>query len=68
MQQALQKSEAEDLRRDPTLRHFGLVADMTKDGEGGHYWIVAGGDVVLFASSQVPAWPSARSGTRPSRS
>ncbi len=27
---------------------------MTKEGEGGHYWIVAGGDVVLFASSQVP--------------
>src|SRR5262249_43455982 len=56
MQQALDKSGgAPHLRRDPTLRHYGLVADMTKDGEGGHYWIVAGGDVVLFASSQVPA-------------
>src|SRR5262249_9371144 len=39
---------------DPTLRNFGLVAEMTKEGEGGHYWIVAGGDVILFASSQVP--------------
>jgi uncharacterized protein YtpQ (UPF0354 family) len=27
---------------------------MLKEGEGGHYWIIAGGDVVLFASSQVP--------------
>src|SRR5260370_23334963 len=28
---------------------------MQKEGEGGHYWLIAGGDVVLFASSQVPA-------------
>jgi uncharacterized protein YtpQ (UPF0354 family) len=55
MQQALQRAEATNLRRDPTLRHYGLVADMTKEGQGGHYWLVAGGDVVLFASSQVPA-------------
>jgi hypothetical protein len=55
MQQALNKSEAVNIRRDPTLRHFGLVADISKDDQGGHYWIVAGGDVVLFASSQVPA-------------
>lgn len=54
MRQALRDTGAADLRRDPTLRHFGLVADMTKDGQGGHYWIVAGGDVILFASSQVP--------------
>ena len=55
MRQAIHDSQAENLRRDPTLRHYGLTADMTKEGEGGHYWIVAGGDVVLFASSQVPA-------------
>jgi len=55
LQQALQHSAAANLRRDDSLRHYGLIADMTKDGEGGHYWIVAGGDVVLFASSQVPA-------------
>jgi hypothetical protein len=54
MKQALRESGAKDLRRDPTLRHFGLIADMTKDGQGGHYWIIAGGDLVLFASSQVP--------------
>jgi uncharacterized protein YtpQ (UPF0354 family) len=55
MQQAMPKFEATNLRSDATLRHHGLVADITKEGEGGHYWIVAGGDVVLFASSQVPA-------------
>src|SRR5205807_6153142 len=54
MEQALEKTDAKDLRRDNTLRDYGLIADMTKEGEGGHYWIVAGGDVVLFASSQVP--------------
>jgi uncharacterized protein YtpQ (UPF0354 family) len=55
MQQAMDKSGATNLRPDPTLRHYGLIADMAKEGEGGHYWIVAGGDLVLFASSQVPA-------------
>jgi uncharacterized protein YtpQ (UPF0354 family) len=55
MQQAIEKFEAENLRQDAALRHYGLVADMVKEGQGGHYWIVAGGDVVLFASTQVPA-------------
>jgi hypothetical protein len=54
MQQALDKSGAANLRRDPTLHHYGLIADMVQEGQGGHYWIVAGGDLVLFASSQVP--------------
>ena len=43
-----------NVRRDPTLRHHGVKADMQKEGEGGHYWLIAGGDVVLFASSDVP--------------
>jgi uncharacterized protein YtpQ (UPF0354 family) len=55
MQQALGHIEAENLRPDPSLQHHGMKADIRKDGQGGHYWIVAGGDVVLFASSQVPA-------------
>ena len=55
MEQTLDKADATNLRRDESLRHFGLRSDITKDGEGGHYWIIAGGDVVLFASSQVPA-------------
>jgi uncharacterized protein YtpQ (UPF0354 family) len=55
MRQALDKCEASELRAAPTLRHYALTADIIKEGEGGHYWIIAGGDVVLFASSQVPA-------------
>jgi uncharacterized protein YtpQ (UPF0354 family) len=55
MGDALRQAEAGHLRPDPTLRHHGLKADMLKEGQGGHYWILAGGDVVLFASSQVPA-------------
>ncbi len=54
MEQSLEKTQATNLREDKTLHHYGLKADMTKEGEGGHYWIVAGGDVVLFASTQVP--------------
>jgi uncharacterized protein YtpQ (UPF0354 family) len=53
--QALPHMEGGDLRRDPTLRHYGVKADVLKEGEGGHYWLIAGGDVVLFASSQLPA-------------
>jgi uncharacterized protein YtpQ (UPF0354 family) len=53
--QAFPASNAANLRHDATLRHFGLRADIVKEGEAGHYWVVAGGDVVLFASSQVPA-------------
>src|SRR5947209_3907249 len=54
LEQALEKSGAANVRRDETLQGYGLIADMTAAGEGGNYWIVAGGDVVLFASSQVP--------------
>jgi len=55
LNQALPNFEGSNVRRDPTLRHYGVKADMQKEGEGGHYWLIAGGDVVLFASSQVPA-------------
>ena len=54
MQESMEKTQATNLREDKTLEHYGLKADMTKEGEGGHYWIVTGGDVVLFASTQVP--------------
>ena len=54
LNQVLPDMEGGDVRRDPTLRHYGVKADVRKDGEGGHYWLIAGGDVVLFASSQVP--------------
>ena len=52
---ALPQMEAGNIHRDPTIRHYGIKADVLKEGEGGHYWLIAGGDVVLFASSQVPA-------------
>ncbi len=54
LNQVLPKMEGGNVRRDPTLRHYGVKADVHKEGEGGHYWLIAGGDVVLFASSQVP--------------
>ena len=54
MQQSLGSSEAGEVRPDPTIAHHALRAEMLAEGQGGYYWIVAGGDVVLFASSQVP--------------
>jgi uncharacterized protein YtpQ (UPF0354 family) len=53
--QAIPQMQGGNIRRDPTLQHYGVKADVHKEGEGGHYWLIAGGDVVLFASSQVPA-------------
>src|SRR5579872_520794 len=35
MQQTLTNAGAENLRKDASLRHFALVADAVKDGEGG---------------------------------
>jgi hypothetical protein len=55
MDQALPKAEAGKFQEDTSLRHYGLKADVLKEGEGGHYWIIVGGDVILFASTQVPA-------------
>ena len=52
--QALPQMEGANVRHDPTLRHYGVKADVRKEGEGGHYWMIAGGDVLLFASSQLP--------------
>jgi uncharacterized protein YtpQ (UPF0354 family) len=54
LEMALDKFEGDNLRQDKSLRNHGVVADMKKEGEGGHYWLVSGGDVVLFASTQVP--------------
>ena len=55
LNQVLPHMEGGNVRRDPSLRHYGVKADVQKEGEGGHYWLIAGGDVVLFASSQLPA-------------
>ncbi len=54
MQQSLPVADSGPIRRDESLRDFALKADILKEGQAGHYWIIAGGDLVLFASSQVP--------------
>src|SRR5437764_2589091 len=54
-EQAMHEGEAKTVRLDPSLRHFGLKADTAEKEQGGHFWILAGGDLVLFASSQTPA-------------
>ncbi len=54
LDQVLPKMEGGNVRRDTTLHHYGVKADVHKEGEGGHYWLIAGGDVVIFASSQLP--------------
>jgi uncharacterized protein YtpQ (UPF0354 family) len=55
MEMVTEKFEVTNPQPDPSLKHHAYRADSRKDGEAGHYWIVAGGDIVLFASSQVPA-------------
>jgi uncharacterized protein YtpQ (UPF0354 family) len=55
LSQVLPHMQGGNVRPDPTLHHYGVKADLHKEGEGGHCWLIAGGDVVLFASSQVPA-------------
>jgi len=37
MWHAIPDAGAANVRRDTSLRHFGLIADMTKAGQGGHY-------------------------------
>src|SRR5271168_56468 len=54
LNQVLPHMQGGNVRRDMTLHHYGVKADVHKEGEGGHFWLIAGGDVVLFASSQVP--------------
>ncbi len=55
LSKAIPRDEAGNVRQAPTLRHHAVKADVLKEGEAGHFWLVAGGDVILFASSQVPA-------------
>jgi len=53
-QQMLASAPVTNTRQDATLKHRALKADITTEGQGGHYWLVVGGDLVLMASSQVP--------------
>jgi uncharacterized protein YtpQ (UPF0354 family) len=43
-----------NLRRDTTLKEIGYKADSATESEGGNFWVIAGGDVLLFVSTQVP--------------
>lgn len=53
-EKVLQQGKAANIRPDNTLAHRALKADMTDEGQGGNLWMIAGGDLVLFASSTVP--------------
>src|SRR2546421_6360570 len=53
--QALPHAPLANIRRDTTLKHHALKADVRQEGEGGHHWLIAGGDLVLLATSQVPS-------------
>jgi uncharacterized protein YtpQ (UPF0354 family) len=55
MNETVAKNEAVNPRPDPSLQHLAWVADRTKKGEAGHLWLVTAGDVLLLATSQVPA-------------
>jgi uncharacterized protein YtpQ (UPF0354 family) len=55
LNQVLPHMQGADVRRDPMVRHYCVKADVQREGEGGHFWLIAGGDVVLFVSSQLPA-------------
>ena len=46
--------DAGEFERDSTMKQFAMKAKIKKENEGGYYWLVAAGDVVLFASTQVP--------------
>jgi uncharacterized protein YtpQ (UPF0354 family) len=42
-----------NIREDRSLAHFSLKAD-SSEGDAGRFWLVTGGDLILFASTQVP--------------
>ncbi len=53
-EQAVGNAQVEHIREDRSLRHFALKGDSTAPDQGGHFWLVAGGDVLLLASTQFP--------------
>lgn len=54
LKDTMDKVKGSNIRPDPTLRHTGYIADTGEEGKAGHFWLLAGGDVVLFASSRLP--------------
>src|SRR5262245_53919209 len=54
MEKSMGETGAINVRKDDSLRHYGLVADLVKSDDGGNCWLVAGGDLVLLATTQMP--------------
>jgi hypothetical protein len=52
-----------EIHDDRSLQHPAVSADCTDATRGGQHWLVAGGDVVLFATSEFP--PAERSSWEP---
>ncbi len=53
-EQAVGGAQVAHIREDLSLRHFALKGDSTAPEQGGHFWLVAGGDILLLASTQFP--------------
>ncbi len=48
-------SSAAEIREDDSLRHHALTAPSPETENGGSFWLIAGGDLVLLASTQFPS-------------
>lgn len=55
LEQVAREDSLANVRDDATLRHSALTADNVGPGLAGRFWLVSGGDLVLFASTDVPA-------------
>ncbi len=54
LHQAIGSSVAE-IREDDSLRHMALTAASLEEENGGSFWLIAGGDLVLLASTKFPS-------------
>jgi hypothetical protein len=48
-------TSAAEIREDDSLRHHALTAPSPEKENGGSFWLIAGGDLVLLASTQFPS-------------
>ena len=54
LHQAMGSSTAE-IREDDSLRHMALTAASPEEENGGSFWLIAGGDLILLASTKFPS-------------
>ena len=54
LEQAMGPGRISNVREDRSLGYHALKADSADAGNGGHHWLIAGGDLVLFISSEYP--------------